>query len=500
MDQNPAQGITRRRLIAGASLAVTGTLAATALAACGETQKAPVAKEVPAEVPAEKVVTSQTAAPPQAGPVKFEFTSDWNSGPRGKLMQWALERYAILKPNHLVRFLPNPGTAQFRMSMAAKTNPELALLGGLLGTYGAVEGAFTEINDVLAAHPDFKASDYYFVPDWYTMNFDANQAKGEPPPALMNGPQFGMPFQGAINGILMNLSLGEAAGVEFPAEGWSYESEYLESAKKVTDPETGTWGTWARNQCEFQWGPMCLANGSKAYRNAEETELALFDDGGETGLQFATDLIHKHKVSFPVADTKQMGSEFGSPFASNKVWSWFTGRVYSSGYEAARIKDRFRWSLAPLPVGTTGKSAHYWTSASHIVTGSADRRGTTEAATDFAVFMAGPVVSERMVIDRGAAPFYKAAFDSPSLLPPPPEGMKWLAQYFASENIRNSMVYLPNYHEYLQFRAKAAAKAMLGEGTAEQGIQEAKKFVRRVLADARGELNANRAHFGFPAL
>ena len=78
--------------------------------------------------------------------------------------------------------------------------------------------------------------------------------------------------------------------------------------------------------------------------------------------------------------------------------------------------------------------------------------------------------------------------------------MKWLAQYFASENIRNSMVYLPNYHEYLQFRAKAAAKAMLGEGTVEQGIQEATKFVRRVLADARDELNANRAHFGFPAL
>ena len=106
------------------------------------------------------------------------------------------------------------------------------------------------------------------------------------PANVIEGAQFGMPFQGALGGIVMNTTMGEEAGVEFPSEGWTYENEFLESCKKVTDPDIDQWGTWAHNGYEFHWSPMAFMSGATAMRNADETELAVFDNGGDFGLNF----------------------------------------------------------------------------------------------------------------------------------------------------------------------------------------------------------------------
>ncbi|MCY3748008.1 MAG: hypothetical protein OXG64_01825, partial [Chloroflexi bacterium] len=138
--------ITRRRVLIGA----TGAISAIALAACGETQvvtkevpvdrvvvkevevekivtqqvekvvtqevervvrqEVPVEKvvevkqvvEVPVEKVVEKVVTKEVQkivekvvqVAPQAPPVRFVFHSDHTSGPRGAAMGWALDNFA----------------------------------------------------------------------------------------------------------------------------------------------------------------------------------------------------------------------------------------------------------------------------------------------------------------------------------------------------------------------------------------------------------------------
>ena len=87
----------------------------------------------------------------------------------------------------------------------------------------------------------------------------------------MEGPQYGMPFQGGLNGPALNMTLAEEYGIEFPSPGWSYENEFLEGAKKATDPEKGTWGNFGIHQSfDFNWGPVMFANGARSHRNASE--------------------------------------------------------------------------------------------------------------------------------------------------------------------------------------------------------------------------------------
>ncbi len=143
------------------------------------------------------------------------------------------------------------------------------------------DSGFTQINDGLAKRDDYIPEDYYFIPDLYTVNHDHAHDEGSNPSNVIEGAQFGMPFQGALGGIVMNTAMGEEAGVEFPSDGWTYAEAFLDGARKASDPDTDQWGTWARNDYEFQLPPMCFGAGELAYRNADETGLAVFDNGGD---------------------------------------------------------------------------------------------------------------------------------------------------------------------------------------------------------------------------
>ena len=80
----------------------------------------------------------------------------------------------------------------------------------------------------------------------------------------MTGPQFGMPFQIAISGFVANNSLAESAGVMLPdSEGsWTWD-DWTEWDARFTDPDAGTYGTWARDDYEFQYMPQMYSNGLK---------------------------------------------------------------------------------------------------------------------------------------------------------------------------------------------------------------------------------------------
>ena len=149
-------GFSRRRVLRGAVVGVTGSAGLAVLAACGETQvvtkevpvETTVIKEVPVEkivretevreVPVEKIVTQQVdrivtqtvevekvvtetvevekvvekvvevmvERPPETRTVKIEHATDHTSGPRGAAMQWAIERFAVERPDIKVKFIP----------------------------------------------------------------------------------------------------------------------------------------------------------------------------------------------------------------------------------------------------------------------------------------------------------------------------------------------------------------------------------------------------------
>ena len=156
--------MTRRQVLratGGAAVGLTGVLA---LAACGETEPTVITKEVPVEttvikevpvetivtrtevkevpvdrivtqekivtrdVPVEKIVIKEVPVDrivtqekivtkevtvevikevaAQGRTVKIEFATDHTSGPRGKAMQWGIERFAVERPDIKIKFIP----------------------------------------------------------------------------------------------------------------------------------------------------------------------------------------------------------------------------------------------------------------------------------------------------------------------------------------------------------------------------------------------------------
>ena len=504
---------SRRAVLRAAGVGALGVVATAVLAACGESEPelAPSAPAAPAGTTAPAATDAPTmtavAAPASRSVVvnksiTIRYVSDHTSGPRGAAMQWGLREYAKQRPDIRVRFEPQPADYRetFPLQMAAGTQAEVAMLdGGMLGAFVA-DGGFTQINDALAKRDDYDRNSYYYIPDLYTVNFDHSHAEGGSVPTVIEGEQFGLAFQAGTGGILMNSNLAEQAGIEFPSEGWKYDAEFLESARKATDPDTDQWGTWARNDYEFQWAPMCFGAGGRAYRNADETGLAVFDNGGDWGLKFDVGLIHDEKVSFPDTERKRVSGEFSNPFASGKVWSWLGSGVYSSGFQVPRIKDRFVWSMGPMPIGPIGEERHSWNDQPNLITNGAQRLGNVEEAVDLTVFLGGQVYQGRVAIDRGHMPMFKSVFDNPESTHPPPDGMEWLKRYAEAPASRHLMMMLPNWWEMNEWRNAFVSAAFLGDVSVDEAIANAEKWVSDSLESQRDGLNTARQKFGFSAL
>ena len=493
--------ITRRRLLAGA----TGAVGALALAACGETQVVTVdrivekevqverivTKEVPVEKVVTKVVTKEVPvekivveAAPQKPVAFIRYVSNHTSGPRARANQWALERFAEIRPEIHVKFEPAGALNDILgVQFAAGTAPDTTLSSQSLFLQFKEGDGWLEVTDLLNKN-GLVREDYYFVPDDYT---DNKIDHSFPPPQVMNGPQFGMPFQIGISGFLGNITLAEDSGVALPqtANSWTW-ADWTEMDRKMTDPDKGTYGTWARNDIEFQWMPQMYSNGMKKPFNDALTK-SMFDlPEAQEAMQYLVDKIFVDKVSPPAELTKELAGEFGSPFSAGRTGIWPGGRVYSSGYAIPRISDRFRWTLMPEVVVTEGMPpGHGWNDQANMVTITAQKDGTEEASTLFVMFMASEEVSDRVGIDRGHMPAHRASIAKPASQAPPPEGMKWLKAYADRPDVRHLYTY--NTYDEWRLQMKALAdKVYIGEQSVAESLQLMQNFSERHLRGYTG--------------
>ena len=342
--------ITRRRVLASAA----GAAGVLALAACGETQvvervvEKVVTQQVEVEKIVEKVVTREVekivqveVAAPQQQISFIRYVSNHTSGPRAKANQWALERFAQIEPNIHVRFEPAGRLSDILgVQFAAGTAPDTTLSSQSL-FIGFQEGDnWLEVTDLLDKN-GLVREDYYFVPDDYT---DNKIDHSFPAPQFMTGPQFGMPFQVAISGFVGNITLAEESGVELPQSenSWTW-ADWTEMDSKITNPDTDSYGTWARNDYEFQYMPQMYSNGLKKPFNDALTKSMYDQPEAQEAMQYLVDKLFVHETSPPAELTKELGGEFGNPFAAGRIGIWPSGRVYSTGYAIPRI-------TGPLPL------------------------------------------------------------------------------------------------------------------------------------------------------
>ena len=407
--------------------------------------------EAPVEKVATEVVTPEPTPVPPYGEIRF--VTDHTAGPRGAAMQWGLERFAEQRPDIFVKLEPAANLIDdLAIQFAAGTAPHVALLSQADFLRFYEEGAFTEITEELAKRDDFVPADYYFLPDAYTFNHIDHSF---PPPPLMTGPQFGMPFQIGISGFVANLSLAEAAGVTLPDSdgGWTWD-DWTEWDAKMTDPDTATYGTWARDDYEFQYMPQMYSNGmAKPFDDRLTRTMFDLPEAGEAW-EYLINKIFEHKASPPADQWRELGGEYGNPFAAGKIGIWPSGRVYTTGYAVPRIKDRFQWTLLPeLIAARGGPPGHSWQDQPNLVTNSAERDGLKEHSTALAVFLASEEYQSKVGIDRGHMPVHRNAIGAPASLAPPPEGMKWLKVY-ADRPAKRSLYPFNTWREWwLQHRA-----------------------------------------------
>ena len=539
--------ISRRHMLRGAAAGATGIAGLAALAACGETQvvtkevpvETTVIKEVPVEkivretevreVPVEKIVTQQVdrvvtktvevekvvekvvtetvevekvvekvvevmvEAPPETRTVKIEHATDHTSGPRGAAMSWAIERFAVQRPDIKVKFIPQDHIYYEKIAIeaVAGTLSETNLLNGVSFQQFVGAGIWLEIDDILAKKDGYDPSNYWFQPDIYSDNMDQSYPYDA---TRLQGPLFGMPYQGALGGLMYNINLFEGAGANQPTEGMRY-SDLLEEMKKIRDPENDVWGIRATRSEQFQVFPQMYGYNNGQARvdgpNGHQIWGPPLDDGWR-GWQDIVDYIHVENVSYTPEERSGLSGEFGSPFSAGKQAVEIGGAVYGTGGRIPTIRDRFQWSLGPMPWGENTDHANFeWNDQPHIVAGTATVTGVEEQAVDWIYFLSGPEVQGRVSIDRGHLPTWKDVANFPEAVAAPPEGMHYLYEYIANPNLRAMQWYVPGgfYSEIRSLWRPVLDGALVGEISAQESTDQASERVNNLLAKFQEQLS-----------
>ena len=522
--------VTRRRVLIGA----TGAISAIALAACGEAApqvvtkevvvEKTVIKEVPVEtvvtkteikeVPVDRVVTQEKVVTkeiqvevekvvtkivpkvievekvvqvekvvekivevaPMAPPVKFVFHTDHTSGPRGAAMGWALDNFAREFPNIDVKFVLSPDANQemIAIMIAAGTQPEAVLMPGWFAAQFLAQGAFTVIDDVLQKHDGFDPTEWYWCPDESTVNL-VNE-RPFPHRDGLRGPFHGMPYQGNLNVLSGNLALMESAGVEFPTPGnWGIQTEMPDALRRITDPETDTYGLWDSGTLvssnAISWGWALSDEENLMYYNKDATRWTVFDSGAHVGLQMLRDFVLEEGLVPSRPRYREIRGDAGEPFSNGKIGFFHWGG--GVGGPINRIKDRFPWALIPLPEGPRGPQPQKFSDEPHLITQMAGLRGNTESVVEWLLYLAGPKVQSRVAIDRGSVTWRKDVASSPEYAAGPPENHVQQLHYLESDNPAYQQRMHPAWQEMVEQSGYASnSKVMLGEVSVEQGIEE----------------------------
>jgi ABC-type glycerol-3-phosphate transport system substrate-binding protein len=269
------------------------------------------------------------------------------------------------------------------------------------GWYAA--GAFVQIDDVLRKRDNFDPADYFYYPDTASPNF---QNSRHDPSAGLQGPMFGLNFQGNILTLAINLAMADEKGIPVPTAGkFGVFAEFQDALKMATDPDTDTFGMQPRGY----WFSIAASTGFShssdpglMWYDADALKTTFLDSGADIGFRTAADWILKDKVVHPGEMNKQLSGEFGDTFSAGKTL--FRQAGGPMGTQVGRIKDRFTFALVPLPEGPDGEPVlQQFSDQPHLVTDTAVTRGTLEGAVEWVAFLSGPAVQERIAIDRGSS-------------------------------------------------------------------------------------------------
>ena len=302
---------------------------ALALAACVPvTPAAPPAAEQVAP-PEEKAAEEKAAEEPAAAePVEVRLASYGLGDAWNKALEDTLKPFEEANPNIKVKieFRPIDGFwDKLQTEYAGNTAPDIAINQMNWVIPGAARGMFIDLKPYFDRDKvDLSAYFYDLEPEW----------------GWQGGIYGGLLYAGG-QALYINKDLLKAAGLEFPAEDWTWD-DMLAYAQQLTDPAKNQWGLHMSILNPPYWGTSFIHGAGGAVLNEAYDKCTLTDPKSQAGLQFVADLIHQHKV-MPAPSVLE-GQE--NPFLTGKVAIYFGGT-----WEEGQIRATdFDWDFAHMPV------------------------------------------------------------------------------------------------------------------------------------------------------
>ncbi|MFC9970371.1 ABC transporter substrate-binding protein [Spirillospora sp. NPDC127200] len=227
------------------------------------------------------------------------------------------------------------------------------------------------------------------------------------------GKLYGVPKDFGVVGLLYNEDLFEKAGVPKPDKlTWKPDGSgtLLETARKLTVDDKGRhpgepgfdqgkvkqYGFASWNHYQTQWMNWVHSNGGKLV-DRPFGKYAFNDDASVQALQFGVDLVNKHHVSPPAAQTNPPSDKINEMFKRGQV-AMFPANNALLPFVAPGAT--FKIGIAPMPAGPAGRSVNI-NGLSEAVYAKSPRK---EAAMKLARFLSGPEAQKIMADDGYAFP------------------------------------------------------------------------------------------------
>jgi multiple sugar transport system substrate-binding protein len=149
--------------------------------------------------------------------------------------------------------------------------------------------------------------------------------------------------------VYYNVDLFEAAGLDAPQAGWTWD-DFLAAAQALTEGDTYGLGTEASL---IRVAPFVWSNGGEIVDDPEQPTTLTLDEGpAREALDFFLDLQLEHGVVPPDAEEQSQESEVR--FIEGKLGMYLNSRRVVPGL---REIESFEWDVAPLPIAPGGEPA-----------------------------------------------------------------------------------------------------------------------------------------------
>lgn len=167
----------------------------------------------------------------------------------------------------------------------------------------------------------------------------------------VDGTVYGAPKDFDTIGVWYNKDLFDAAGVEYPADDWTWD-DYVEAAERLTDPDQGVWGSAAALNDQQNYYNTIAQAGAEVI-SPDGTTTGYGTPEALTGLEFWTD-----QIAAGLSPTQEQMTDTSPEtlFTSGKVAMYWSGSwsavAYDSNEAVAESVD-----VAPLPAGPEGNQS-----------------------------------------------------------------------------------------------------------------------------------------------